>query len=130
MCRQIPQCSNDNTAYIMGTKGTCYSNPWSPRSIVIKGENDWRYTGPNNNMYQTEHDELFAAIRANTPVNDGVWMANSTMMGIMGRMCAYTGETLTWDQCMNSTEDLTPKTWEWSDHPVRPVPMPSRMKFS
>ena len=35
-------------------------------------------------------------------------MARSTMMAIMGRMATYTGQTLTWDQCLNSTEDLTP----------------------
>ncbi len=37
------------------------------------------------------------------------------MMAIMGRMAAYTGQTLTWDQCLNSTEDLTPASYEWGD---------------
>jgi predicted dehydrogenase len=129
MCRQIPDCSNDNTAYFMGTKGTCRSNPWSPNQIVIEGDEPWRYDGPRNDMYQTEHDELFASIRAGTPVNDGVSMAHSTMMGIMGRMCAYTGETLTWDQCLNSQEVLTPDSWEYGDRPFPPVPMPSEKKF-
>ncbi|NNM24376.1 MAG: Gfo/Idh/MocA family oxidoreductase [Phycisphaerales bacterium] len=129
MCRQIPDCTNDNSAYIMGTKGTCKSNPWAPNSIVMTGEQPWRYTGPNNDMYQTEHDELFASIRAGTPINDGVHMAHSTMMGIMGRMCAYTGEALTWDQCMASQEDLTPATWEWGDRPFPPVAMPSERQY-
>ena len=52
------------------------------------------------------------------------------MMGIMGRMCAYTGETLTWDQCLNSQEVLTPETWDWNASlDIPPVPMPCDRKF-
>ena len=130
MCRQIANCDNDNTAYFMGSDGTCTSNPWGPRCI-IDGANPWRYDGPRNDMYQTEHDELFASIRAGTPVNDGAYMAHSTMMGIMGRMAAYTGKTLTWEQCLNSQESLTPEDWSW-DAPVPPSPvaMPGQTKFA
>ncbi len=128
MCRQIANCPGDNTAYITGTKGICSSDPWPPNE-VITGENPWKYEGPKNNMYQQEHDELFASIRAGDAKNDGVWMAHSTMMGIMGRMCAYTGQVLTWDQCLNSQEDLTPKVWEWGDREFPPVPMPGQTPF-
>lgn len=131
MCRQIPDCSGDNTAYVMGTKGTGYSNPWTPTSIRIDGEVEWRYgRGPTNDMYQTEHDELFASIRNGEPFNDGMNMCNSTLMAIMGRQAAYTGETLSWEQMMNSQEDLTPKTWGWGHAPFPAVPMPSEKKFS
>ena len=59
-------------------------------------------------MYQNEHDELFASIRSGKPINDGEWMAHSTLMGIMGRMAAYTGQEITWEQAMNSQEKLVP----------------------
>ena len=49
-------------------------------------------------MYQAEHDALFAPIRKGQPINDGERMATSTLLGIMGRMAAYTGQTVTWDQ--------------------------------
>ena len=42
-------------------------------------------------MYQVEHDEMFAAIRAGKPINNGEQAANSTLLAIMGRMAAYTG---------------------------------------
>ena len=45
-------------------------------------------------MYQVEHDELFAGIRAGKALNDGGFMAYSTLMGIMGRMATYTGKTI------------------------------------
>ena len=59
-------------------------------------------------MYQIEHNELFASIRSGEPINDGEWMAQSTLMGIMGRMAAYTGQEITWEQAMNSQEKLVP----------------------
>lgn len=48
-------------------------------------------------MYQNEHNELFASIRSGKPINDGEWMTHSTLMGIMGRMAAYTGQEITWE---------------------------------
>ncbi|MFN0069792.1 MAG: gfo/Idh/MocA family oxidoreductase, partial [Limisphaerales bacterium] len=58
------------------------------------------------NMYQVEHDEMIASIRKGAPINDGEWMARSTMVAIMGRMAAYTGKEITWEQALNSEEDL------------------------
>ncbi len=122
-CRQMPHCDFDNTDYIMGTKGTCYVNGWAPRH-VIKGDHPWTYEGEHPNMYQVEHDELFAAIRSGRPINDGVRMANSTLMSIMGRMSAYTGRTITWEQAMNAQEDWTPPAWEMGDLEVPTVAKP------
>jgi hypothetical protein len=51
-------------------------------------------------------------------------MANSTMMGIMGRMAAYTGQRITWDQAINSKLDLTPPNYNWGPIEVAPVAMP------
>jgi hypothetical protein len=45
------------------------------REQEIKGKIPWKYTGPKNDMYQTEHDEFFASIRNGKPMNDGEWMA-------------------------------------------------------
>ena len=95
----------------------------------FKGENPWRYEGERPNMYQVEHDELFAAIRRGSTINDGAWMANSTMMAIAGRMAAYTGQTIEWDQAMESIEDLTPPAYEFGSLPTPPVAMPGETKF-
>jgi hypothetical protein len=81
-------------------------------------------------MFQIEHDELFASIRNGKPINDGVWMAHSTLMAIMGRMAAYTGQEITWDQAMNSQLKLVPDdlTWEM-DFPIRPMAVPGQTPF-
>jgi hypothetical protein len=57
-------------------------------------------------------------------------MAHSTMLAVMGRMCTYTGQTLTWDQCMNSQERLGQTEYAWTDDvPEVHVPIPGRTKF-
>ena len=77
-----------------------------------------------------ERNELFAAIRAGNPINNGRYMALSTMVAILGRMVTYTGKTITWDQAFNSKEDLTPPSYEFGPLPVPPVAMPGVTQFA
>lgn len=125
-CRQIANTPFDNTDFITGSDGTCFVNGWAP-TYVIKDHRDrvlWEYDGPRTNMYQVEHDELFAAIRASSPINDGDWMMSSTMMAILGRMAAYTGRTVTWEQAMASEQDLTPTEYAFGELREPPVAVP------
>jgi len=128
MCRQIQGCANDNSDLIIGDKGTCDINGWAKRH-VITGENPWSCKAKSNNMYQQEHDELFAAIRSGKPMNDGVWMSHSVLMAIMGRMAAYTGRDVTWDMALNSKEKLGPTNLVWGDLPVGEIPIPGKTQL-
>ncbi len=110
--RQQEKTSSRNSVEVLGTDGTALINVG--RNQEITGKRPWKYTGPKNDMYQTEHDELFASIRNGKPMNDGEWMANSTMIAILGRMVAYTGQTITWDEALNSNEVLGPRTEDYS----------------
>ncbi len=75
--------------------------------LTIKSDKaDWVYEGPVNEMYQAEHDELFAGIRGGRPVNNGEYTAHSTLLAVMGRMAAYTGQEITWKMALESKEDL------------------------
>ncbi len=49
-------------------------------------------------------------------MNDGKRMATSTLLAIMGRMAAYTGQQVTWDEALNSQEKLFPEHLEWEGH--------------
>ena len=123
--RQIAGCYNENSDYIYGSKGTGLINGW--RDARMEGENPWRYQGPKEDMYQIEHDELFASIRKGKPINDGDRMVTSCMMGILGRMAAYTGREVTWEEAMNSQEQLVPDNLDWNQElPVRPMALPGR----
>ncbi len=127
--RQISNCYGDNSDYLMGAEGTGTIKGWSEPSIRAK--ENWRYRGPKNDMYQTEHDEFFASIRKAEPINDGVWMAHSTLMALMGRTAAYTGQEITWEQMLNSQDKLVPDNLTWDmTLPIRPMATPGVTKFS
>jgi myo-inositol 2-dehydrogenase / D-chiro-inositol 1-dehydrogenase len=129
-CRQIAGCANDNTATMYGTKGTARELGFAGMPF-IKGEKNWRYSGPRPNMYQVEHDELFASIRKGEPINNGVRLAHSSMAAIMGRMAAYTGEEVTWEAALNSNESLVPEKLDWNmTLPVVPMPMPGQNRVA
>ncbi|REJ89760.1 MAG: gfo/Idh/MocA family oxidoreductase [Planctomycetota bacterium] len=121
--RQMDGCYSENRLYVLGTKGKAEIGP---RGVSISGEETWRYKGPSNNMYQTEHDEFFLSIRDGKPINDGDRMWKSTLMGIMGRMAGYTGQQVTWDDALNSEVSLVPEITNGWDTPVefRPIARP------
>ena len=57
-------------------------------------------------------------------------MCSSTMMGIMGRMAAYTGQQITWEQAMNSQERLVPETLDWNGKwEAPPLAQPGKTRF-
>jgi len=124
-CRQQDGCAVDVSDHFLGTKGRC-----DVMKHRITGENAWRYEGPESNMYQNEHNELFASIRSGNPINNGLYMTRSSMLAILGRMATYTGQVITWDQAMQSQEDLTPPSYEFGPLPTPPVAMPGITRFA
>jgi predicted dehydrogenase len=128
-CRQQNGCATDVTDHVMGTQGTC-----DVMRHVIKGKHAWKYRPSkdvkDDGMYQNEHNELIASIRSGTPINNGDYMAKSSLMAIMGRMATYTGKVITWEQALNSSEDLSPPRYEFGPLPVAPVAKPGITQVS
>jgi myo-inositol 2-dehydrogenase/D-chiro-inositol 1-dehydrogenase len=112
--RQQANCDSSYLVESLGTKGRAMANCSKNVHEITGAKKNWKYEGKSNDMYQTEHDELFAAIRSGKTINQGVEMANSTLLGIMGRMAAYTGKTITWEQALNSNERLGPAVESYS----------------
>ena len=126
--RQIGNTYTDNSDYLMGSEGFGKIAGWG--APFIKGKEHWRYHGPKTDMYQHEHDELFASIRSGKLINDGDWMAHSTMVGLMGRMAAYTGQEVSWDEALNCAEKLVPDNLDWKMKlDIAPMPMPGVTKL-
>lgn len=126
-CRQQANCYNENADHIIGTDGVLKLNGFR-KLERITGKVDWKYEGPRPDMYQVEHDEFFASLRQGEPLNFAEKLAHSTMVGILGRMAAYTGKVVTWDEIWKSEEDLRPKEalkWDMKLD-VPPVAMPGR----
>lgn len=131
-CRQQSRCFSQTADFIMGSKGVGLIGTKGSAPPEITGENPWAFEGADNdpNMYQIEHNELFASIRAGKPLNDGDRMCSSTLMALMGRMAAYTGQEITWEQALNSKEQLVPEHLDWNmELPVPPIAMPGRTRF-
>ncbi|MCS7167596.1 MAG: Gfo/Idh/MocA family oxidoreductase [Gemmatales bacterium] len=127
-CRQMPQCANDVAVYVTGTQGR--GELRADRVLLRTGKDTWRYSGKPNVAVQTEHDELFQSVRKGEPINNGEYVAKSTLLAIMGRMAAYTGQVITWEMALTSKEDLTPPRYDWNvPLPVAPVAQPGKTKF-
>ena len=105
--------------FVLGTAGTC-----DVFGLRTNGQEPWRYRGPKPNMYRAEHEELMASIRSGNPINNGPYMCHSTSLAIMGRLAAYTGKSVTWEQCQTSQEKLGPQKYEWGDMPRPEVAVP------
>jgi predicted dehydrogenase len=119
-CRQIDGCYARVAEHIVGTKGSSNGHQW------IRGESTWRWEGQRQDPYMLEHKDLIASIRGQAPyVNEGVRVAESTMTAIMGRMSAYSGKEVTWEQAMASQESIVPDTFAFGMKlEVPPVAVP------
>ena len=128
MCRQMENCENNVSNAFGGTKGTCEIIPG--RKWAIKSSKPWKFDGDDINAYVQEHTDLIESIRAGKPINELKNIAESTLTGIMGRMAAYTGKLVTWEQAMESEENLMPEKLDWNASlAVPPVAMPGQTEL-
>jgi predicted dehydrogenase len=126
--RQIKGCHNEVIDLIHGDKGTLTIGKGS--APFIDGAKRWRWRGEEKNMYDLEHEALFTAIRDGKVINDGPRMMHSTLVGILGREAAYTGQRITWQQILDSKQDLAPDTIAWGDaFTPSPLPQPGVTPF-
>ena len=128
--RHHAKCKSDLSASAVGTRGKANFSERTKGKWIKSPGAPYVYAGPENDIYQTEHDRLFESVRKGTPINNGEYMAKSTMLAIMGRMAAYTGQEITWEKAMNSKEDLTPPKYDWDVKlPDPPIAVPGVTKF-
>lgn len=114
--RQIDGCTNSKVEHISCSNG--YADAGG-RLFDLKGELIWEYPWPGDNEkdsewevtnpFVQEHINLVTAIRTGETINDSEEQVYSTLTAIMGRMAAYTGRDITWEELMNSDLYLGPK---------------------
>ncbi len=122
--RQINGCTNRKVEQIMGTKG--YADA-AGKIYDLQGNQIWKYPHPEKgdtesewkitNPYVQEHINLVTAIRTGKQLSDAEAQVNSTLITIMGRISAYTGKDVTWEELMNSDLYLGPKTYAFGPVP-------------
>jgi myo-inositol 2-dehydrogenase/D-chiro-inositol 1-dehydrogenase len=117
VCRQYPRGVYNNVSdLIVGTKGRSTGTDLGTKGI---------------SAYVQEHINMVDSILGRGPyVNQSVPIAESTLTCIMARESAYSGMAITWDQIMNSKQDLMPKEYgyEVKTEPT-PLPVPGEYKF-
>lgn len=124
-CRTTTGCYDESSSIVLGSKGKA-----NVTGCRIWGETNWRWAGAGDDPhkadpYQIEHDKLFAGIRSGNPVNNGAYMAPSTLTTIMGQVSCYTGKEVAWDQVSASDFFYLLKPEDCHDGmepPVKPGP--------
>ena len=143
MCRQINGCANNVSEFIIGTKGS--ANPagtiYRPDGTIAwdfneelkieqqKAEDRGTEWHEPNDPYAQEHIDLVTSIRTSEPINEAVATAESTMVGSMGRISAYTGRETTWQEMMDSELRLGPTEYAMGPADITVViPVPGKGK--
>jgi myo-inositol 2-dehydrogenase/D-chiro-inositol 1-dehydrogenase len=125
--RQIDGCTNEKVEQINCTNG--YADA-SGKLYDLNGNIIWEYPYPEEadtqsewkvtNPFVQEHINLVTAIRSGNTINDGEDQAYSSLVTIMGRIAAYTGKDITWDEVLNADLYLGPKIYVMG--PVENIP--------
>jgi len=136
-CRHIPGTASRVDEMLVGTKGVIRCDEATIKDP--KGKELFRFDKKGeNNPYQTEHDELFAAIaKSEYKFADAENGAKSSMTSILGRMATYSGQIIEWDKAINSGLDIMPKKFDWdalppilpNDDGYYPVAVPGVTKY-
>lgn len=135
MCRELDGGTNNIGDIIYGTTG--YTNCQN-KIFDYEGNVIWEYEYPigkdgkstnrvATSPYDQEMIDWVTSIRTNKPIlDDAEELAQSTMIGIMGREAAYTGKDVTWEEMMGSNLKLGPEEYKMGPveniKPIPPVP--------
>ena len=122
VCHHFPNAWMAFSDYAHGAKGTAELHGYGNDRLSLVGQQPVRWKSGLSG-YQVEMDELFAAIAAGEFRNEADWAVESTMTALLGRMAAYSGKVVTWEEAIHSRLDLAPKNLAWdAAPPVKPRP--------
>jgi myo-inositol 2-dehydrogenase/D-chiro-inositol 1-dehydrogenase len=127
MCRQIDGTDSRVGEHVIGTKGTADpAGTIRAEDINIRISRTKKPLGP----YQQEHVDLIKSIRAGEPLNEAQRIAESTLTAIMGRLSAYTGKEVTWEQALESKKTYLPSKMEMGPLATPDVAMPGKEQLT
>jgi myo-inositol 2-dehydrogenase/D-chiro-inositol 1-dehydrogenase len=136
-CRHIKGTMSKVDELLIGTKGKVFCD--EARITDNKGNTIYQFDKKTENQpYQNEHDELFAAV-ANGEFKfwDAERGAKSSMTSILGRMSTYSGQIMDWDKAINSGLNIMPEKYDFAATPpilpnadgLYPVAVPGVTKY-
>jgi predicted dehydrogenase len=132
-CRTQKECHSGTSDYVFGTKGRA-----SLLNYLIRGEKNWDFGGKPPSPQKNEQREFFAGIREGKPLNSGAYMANSTMVAVLGQIVCYTGRQLGWKKAATADFAFPPAgEIDWNTAPPvlpgpdgqYPIPVPGKTRL-
>jgi predicted dehydrogenase len=117
MCRQIPGAATDVSNVVYGSQGECHIGAANAGSRIFDraGKEVWEMKGSIADAYKQEHKDLVDSIRAGKPIVELRQMADSSLVAVMGRMAAYSGQKVSWKFASEESQlDLFPKDLTWT----------------
>ena len=116
-CRHWKDADSRVDEEIVGTKGRMLMD----KAVIKdhKGKVLYQFDKKlENQPYQAEHDELFAAIeKGEYKFHDTERAAKTTLTAIIGRLATYSGQTIAFDKALNSGLNLQPATYAFDAAP-------------
>ena len=111
MCCQLNGCSGGVYEIFHGTKALATTAGKESKIVDAAGNTVKTYTDAEVSPYVQEHIDLVTCIRQDIVVNEAEQTAISNMVAMMGRVSAYTGKEVTFEELMNSDLKLGPETF-------------------
>jgi predicted dehydrogenase len=134
MCRQIPGAATDVSNVVYGSQGECHIGAANAGSRIFDraGKEVWEMKGSIADAYKQEHKDLVDSIRAGKPIVELRQMADSSLVAVMGRMAAYSGQKVSWKFASEESQlDLFPKDLTWTSSLPRQAPaVPGKTKLA
>jgi myo-inositol 2-dehydrogenase / D-chiro-inositol 1-dehydrogenase len=131
--RHLPNTLSDVGNVIHGSQGTCHIGAANAGSRIVdrSGKLVWEMKGSIADAYKQEHKDLIDSIRAGKPIVELRQMADSSLVGVLGRFAAYTGQKVTWKFVAEESQlDLFPKDLTWqSSLPSPGFAVPGKTKL-
>jgi len=112
MCRQIKGCFTRVSEQFFGTEGSAWGDGKLVGRQVAVPEFEEK-GGP----YVQEHRDLIKSIREGKPLNEARNVAESTLVAIMGRISAYTGQIVRWSDLTRNEKS------PWYNLALTPTPL-------
>lgn len=98
-CRHAANCWNNNSEHVHATHGR--ADVSGGKIYDETGQRIWQTSAPRGGG-QRQQEDLIAALRRGRYRNEVDYGAKSTLTAIMGRMAAYTGQLVTWQEAFCS----------------------------
>ena len=132
--RHLPNTLSDVSNVIHGSKGTCHilGANGGTRILDRSGKVMWEMKGSIADAYKQEHKALIDSIRVGKPIVELRQMADSSLVGVLGRLAAYTGQKVSWKFVAEESQlDLFPKDLTWmSSLPNPGFAVPGKTKLT